>query len=63
MSKKLKADLALLALTLAWGSSYYMTDSALMETSPLALNAIRFLGAFFLAAIIGRKKMKNQIKY
>lgn len=51
MKSSLKADLMLLLVTLAWGSSYYLMDVALGEIGVFSLNALRFLGAFIVACI------------
>ena len=59
MSKQLKADMMLLLVVLGWGVSYYMMDGSLEETTPLALNAIRFLGAFLIAFLLGIKRFKK----
>ena len=62
MSNQLKADLSLLLMVFGWGLSYYMLDSILLEATPLALNAVRFLGAFSIALIFGFKRLKNVSK-
>lgn len=51
MSKQVKADLMLVLVTAFWGVSYLLMDLALNEFGAFELNAFRFLGAFFLAAI------------
>lgn len=51
MSKQVKADLMLVLVTAFWGVSYLLMDIALTEFGAFELNAFRFLGAFFLAAI------------
>ncbi|MBQ8590826.1 MAG: DMT family transporter [Firmicutes bacterium] len=51
MTKQVKADLMLVLVTAFWGISYLLMDLALTEIGPFSLNAFRFLGAFFLAAI------------
>ena len=59
MSKQVKADLMLLLVTAFWGVSYLLMDLALEEVGPFSLNAFRFLGAFFVAAICFFPKVKN----
>jgi drug/metabolite transporter (DMT)-like permease len=64
---RLKADLSLLLVTLGWGVSYVLMDVCLSELSPFALNAWRFLGAFFVAFLLSPKRMlrvsRDTIKY
>ena len=59
MSKQFRADLLLLVIVASWGSSYYMTDLAMTEVTPLALNAIRFLSAFTVAAVFSLPRLKK----
>lgn len=59
MSKQLKADLALLLVTVGWGASFILTKSALAEIPTFNFLAIRFFIAFALSSIIFIKKMKN----
>lgn len=59
MTKQLKADLALLAVTLFWGASYYMMDISLTELEAFNLNALRFLIAFGIAFILSYGKIKT----
>lgn len=67
MSKQLKADLALLAVTLAWGSSFVLTKNALDHIATFNFLAIRFILAAIVSAIIFYKNIikadKNSIKY
>ncbi len=67
MKKNLKADLMLVIVTLGWGISYYLMDIALADVDAFTLNAYRFLGAFFVAALLtfGRIKGVNRqtLKY
>lgn len=62
MTKQLKADLALLFVTMCWGVSYYLSDVSLEDMGPFTLNANRFLIAFAVAAIIAFPKLKNVSK-
>lgn len=59
MNKQLKADLMLLLVTLGWGVSYILMDKSLTELEPNTLNAIRFLGAFLVAALLGGKRLRG----
>lgn len=59
MNNRMKADLMLVLVTLCWGASYYLIDICLSELKAFNLNAIRFLGAFLVAAVIGFPKLKN----
>ena len=59
MTKQIKADLMLLLVTLFWGVSYWLIDISLTEVGPFALNALRFLIAFFIAVIFGFPKLKT----
>lgn len=50
--RALVGDLALLACAVGWGTTFPITDAALLEASPLALNAARFLiAALFLVRV------------
>ena len=49
----------LIVVTLCWGVSYYLMDISLADMDPFTLNAHRFLGAFFIAAALTWKKVKN----
>lgn len=59
MNRQLKADLMLLLVTLCWGLSYVAIDICVTEIMPLALNAYRFLIAFFVIAVISFNKIKS----
>ncbi|MBQ6684476.1 MAG: DMT family transporter [Firmicutes bacterium] len=59
MSKQVKADLMLVLVTAFWGISYLLMDLALTEFGAFELNAFRFLGAFFLAAIAFFPRIKT----
>lgn len=58
MTKQMKADLMLLMITLFWGVSYWLMAVSLAEVGPFMLNALRFLGAFFIAVIFTFPKLK-----
>ena len=49
----------LILVTLCWGVSYYLMDISLEDMDPFTLNAHRFLGAFFIVALLSWKKIKN----
>ncbi len=57
MSKQLKADLALLLVTIGWGSSFILTKNSLAELEPYNFLALRFIFAFFISSLIYYKKM------
>ncbi len=59
MSKQVKADLALLAVTVGWGSSFILSKNSLESLATYNFLAIRFLIAFSLSALIFYKNMKN----
>lgn len=59
MSKRLKADLMLLVVTLCWGISYYLMDISLADMGPFTLNAHRFLLAFAIAFVLALPKFKK----
>ncbi len=62
MRTQLKADIGLLAVSLLWGTSYYMMDVSLTEVNAFMLNTYRFLGAFVLAVIFSYKWLKGMTK-
>jgi drug/metabolite transporter (DMT)-like permease len=59
MKKKLQADLMLLAVTLFWGTSYYLTAVSLERLDVFNLNALRFVIAFLLAAVLCYKRLRT----
>lgn len=59
MKTQVKADLMLVLVTLCWGISYYLTDLCLREMESFNLNALRFLGAFAVAALVAFPKLKG----
>ncbi len=67
LSKQLKADLALLFVTLGWGASFILTKNSLSELPTYNFLAIRFLFAFIITAVFYFKRIKNSdsftIKY
>jgi drug/metabolite transporter (DMT)-like permease len=67
MTKQVKADLALLFVTIGWGASFMLTKNALAHLETYNFLAIRFFVAFVISAIIFRKQMlkieKKTLKY
>ena len=59
MTKQLKADIALLIVTIIWGSSFVLTKNALEYLPTYNFLAIRFLLAALLSAIIFHKNMRT----
>ncbi|SHJ74190.1 DMT family transporter [Paramaledivibacter caminithermalis] len=57
MSRQLKADLALLFVTIGWGASFILTKIALTDLEIYNFLAIRFLLAFIISSIFFIKKM------
>lgn len=62
MNKQIKADLALLLVTVGWGASFILTKNALADLPTFNFLAIRFLLAFALglAMFAGRLKTLNR---
>lgn len=67
MTKQLKADIALLLITIGWGASFLLTKNSLAELSTFNFLSIRFSVALVLSLIIFYKKIisidKNTLKY
>ena len=67
MNTKIKADLALLFVTLTWGISFILTKNTISNIEVFNFLAVRFLIAFVLSAMFFYKKMlkpdKQSIKY
>ena len=67
MTKQLKADIALLLVTVGWGSSFILTKNALGDLPTYNFLAIRFLLAFLISSAIFFRKMikvdKETLKY
>ncbi|OPJ56287.1 DMT family transporter [Alkalithermobacter paradoxus] len=59
MKKQLKADLALLLVTIIWGSTFVLTKNALESLETYNFLAIRFVIAFVVSSIVFWKNMKN----
>ncbi len=57
MSKQLKADIALLLVTIGWGISFILTKNSLKELPTYNFLAIRFFIAFAISSFIFVKKM------
>jgi drug/metabolite transporter (DMT)-like permease len=58
MKSQIKADLALLLVTMLWGTSYLLTDFVLEELDPFNINALRFIIAFLAAVLLTGKKLR-----
>ncbi|SKC38596.1 DMT family transporter [Maledivibacter halophilus] len=67
MSKQIKADLALLGVTLGWGASFILTKNALNSLETFNFLGIRFIIAFLISSLVFYKNMikidKNTLKY
>lgn len=67
LTKQFKADLALLIVTIGWGSSFILTKNALGSLATYNFLAVRFIIAFAVSALIFYKNMiridKNTLKY
>jgi len=67
MTKQLKADLALLGVTIGWGASFILTKNSLDTLETFNFLAIRFILAFAISAGIFYKNLlkmdKNTLKY
>jgi drug/metabolite transporter (DMT)-like permease len=67
LSKQLKADLALLFVTIGWGTSFLLTKTALLHLQTYNFLAFRFIIAFVFSAIVFWKYMikvdKTTLKY
>lgn len=59
MTKKMKADMVLILVTMAWGVSYLLIDLSLAELGAFTLNAYRFGGAFLCVSLVAFPKMRN----
>lgn len=59
MSKQLKADLALLAVTLMWGSSFVLTKNSLGQLATFNFLAVRFIIAAIISSVIFYKNLKT----
>lgn len=62
MSKQLKADIALLLVTVGWGASFLLTKNSLSELETFNFLAIRFSVAFILSTLIFFKQIINADK-
>lgn len=59
MSKQLKADLALLFVTIGWGASFLLTKNALADLPTFNFLAIRFLLAFVLGLAMFAGRLRH----
>lgn len=63
MTKELKAELSLLAVTVVWGASFPIMSTALKYIQPYSLIALRyFIAALLLGIIINKKIMTSDKK-
>lgn len=67
MKKQTKADIALLFVTIGWGTSFLLTKESISQMPTYNFLAIRFIIAFMLSAAIFIKQMikigKEELKY
>ena len=63
MTKQLKADIALLLVTVGWGASFILTKNSLSELQSYNFLALRFIFAFFISAVIYYKKIISIDKF
>jgi len=59
MTKQLRADLAILIVTIIWGSSFILTKNSLNHLATYNFLAIRFIISSILTLVIFRDKIKN----
>ena len=59
MNRQLRADMMLVLVTLFWGVSYLLMDTALEDLEPFTLNFIRFFGVFVITAAVSFPKIRN----
>ncbi len=62
LTKQLKADMALLLITIGWGSSFILTKNALGDLATYNFLAVRFLLAFTIASLIFYKRFASLTK-
>lgn len=62
LTKQLKADMALLLITIGWGSSFILTKNALGDLATYNFLAVRFLLAFTIASLIFYKRFATLTK-
>lgn len=59
MTKQLKADLAILGITVVWGSSFIIMKNITEDIPPYAYLALRFLVAAIILAAVFHKQLKT----
>jgi len=59
MSRLLRADLALIAITLIWGSSFTLVKQSLAQSSPILFISLRFWIATIVAVALARGALKG----
>jgi drug/metabolite transporter (DMT)-like permease len=62
MRKQLKADLALMAVTLGWGISFLLSKNSLDELEPFNFIFVRFFIAFVISFVMFYKRMRSVSK-
>lgn len=62
MSKQLKADIALLLITIGWGSSFLLSKNALSDLETFNFLGVRFMIAFLVSLILFRKRFFSMDK-
>jgi drug/metabolite transporter (DMT)-like permease len=62
VSRSLKAHLLLVLMTLIWGSTFVLIKKALLDASPLVLNAVRMTLAAALLALYYRRQLRVMTK-
>lgn len=67
MTKQVKADIALLLVTVGWGTSFLLTKTSISQMPTYNFLAIRFIIAFMISSLIFIKYMmkigKKELKY
>ena len=67
MTKQVKADAALLFVTVGWGTSFWLTKNSISEVPTYNFLAIRFIIAFMISSLIFIRHMmkigKKELKY
>jgi len=65
MQRQIKADIALLLVTVGWGTSFILTKNSISEIPTYNFLAIRFFIAFIISSVVFMKKMvrigKNEL--
>ena len=59
MSKRLQAQLLLLAVVALWGATFVLVKDALQDASPMLFNLLRMAMAFLCLVVIYRRHLRN----